>query len=99
MSATPEQIADILEVRAAHWSRYGSHDPEYLGSFGARDAAMLDAAAALIRAQSEREKVLVDALRGLFVRLDHPGNGGQHVNYFLRWPEVETARAALAGAQ
>jgi len=39
--------------------------------------------------------VLEAALSGLFARLDHPGNGGQHVNYFLRWPEVEAARAAL----
>lgn len=40
-------------------------------------------------------KRLREALSGLFARLDHPGNSGQHVNYFLRWPEVETARAAL----
>ena len=40
-------------------------------------------------------KRLREAMRGLFVRLDHPLNGSQRVAYFLRWPEVEAARAAL----
>jgi hypothetical protein len=38
-----------------------------------------------------------DALRAVFARLDHPGNADQRVQYFLRWPEVKEARAALAG--
>lgn len=42
-----------------------------------------------------RARSLEIALDGLFRRLDHPGNGGQHVNYFLRWPEVAAARALL----
>jgi len=39
-----------------------------------------------------------DALRAVFARLDHPGNADQRVQYFLRWPEVKEARAALAGS-
>jgi FtsZ-binding cell division protein ZapB len=39
-----------------------------------------------------------DALRAVFARLDHPGNADQRVQYFLRWPEVKAARAALAGS-
>ena len=65
MSATPEQIAERLEARSAYWNRHGSHDPEYFGYFDANDAAMLNEAAALIRAQSEREKVLVELLQRL----------------------------------
>lgn len=52
-------------------------------------------AATLITTLSEELEAVKEALRGVFARLDHPGNGGQHVNYFLRWPEVESARAAL----
>lgn len=49
----------------------------------------------LLAKSRERVKVLEEALSGIFKRLDHPLNGGQHVNYFVRWPEVEAARRAL----
>jgi hypothetical protein len=39
-----------------------------------------------------------DALHAVFARLDDPGNADQRVQYFLRWPEVKEARAALAGS-
>lgn len=39
-----------------------------------------------------------DALRAVFARLDDLGNADQRVQYFLRWPEVKEARAALAGS-
>ncbi len=44
-------------------------------------------------------KRLREAMRGIFARLDHPLNGSQRVYYFLRWPEVEDARAALEPQQ
>ena len=106
VSATPEQIADAEERAKAllpalmTLMEYGiPADVQELlvrGSphLGIRAGALQ---AAITSAQAERVRVLEGALRGLFVRLDHPGNGGQHVNYFLRWPEVETARSALKG--
>lgn len=47
--------------------------------------------------QALRIEALEGALKAIFARLDHPGNGGQFVHYFLRWPEVEAARKTLAG--
>jgi len=41
---------------------------------------------------------LLEALRGILKRLDHPLNAAQQVEYFKRWPEVEAARAAIKKA-
>jgi hypothetical protein len=41
---------------------------------------------------------LLEALSGIFKRLDHPLNAAQHVEYFKRWPEVEAARALIKKA-
>jgi hypothetical protein len=54
MSATPEQIAERLEALAFHGES---------GEFPDAVNADLRAAASLIRAQSERERVLVSALK------------------------------------
>lgn len=96
MSATPEQIAELCERldEPSNWMKEGRANEDWNTLRGTYDKAPFEAAA-LIRAQAERVRVLESALSGLFARLDHPGNGGQHVNYFLRWPEVEAARAAL----
>ncbi len=65
----------------------GSNDPD-----AARLAGEIERE---VQALEARERVLMQALRGVFARLDHPDNGGMFVNYFVRWPEIETARSAL----
>jgi len=57
-------------------------------------SAKNDANARLIAADPD----LLEALRGILKRLDHPLNAAQHVEYFKRWPEVEAARAAIKKA-
>jgi len=81
VSATPEQIAERLEAL------FGGM---WLSPLHPHDTATCRAAASLIRAQSERERVLVEALRGLLsqTRSNQAPNGQK---------AVQAARAAIHG--
>lgn len=59
------------------------------------EADTLRRAADALAAATARIARLEEALRGIFARLDHPDNRVQRVEFFLRWPEVRDARAAL----
>jgi hypothetical protein len=72
----------------------GETNPVRYNGIGMPNSEKGHANARLIAAAPE----LLEALRGILKRLDHPLNAAQHVEYFKRWPEVESARAALKKA-
>lgn len=73
---TNEEIATKLEERAAYWNRYGSHDPEHLGYFGANDAMLMSDAAKLLREQGWRpiESAPRDGTKIQIAVIDRAGN-------------------------
>jgi hypothetical protein len=88
VSATPEQIAERLEWRAEDQAKEASEDRsdgfEYEASIHDKDAAMLNEAAALIRAQADALKRITE-MDG-----DQPARSD--------WDMVRIARAALKAA-
>lgn len=105
MSATPEQIAERLDGATVRADELPDTRPVYttetvtlyvvpLGL----TLADLRAAAALIRAQAERVRVLEGALRGLLRTHDDPADPESAVAMEREIRLVEQARAALKAA-
>jgi hypothetical protein len=92
MSQDDDQLVERV-ARAIIEARFADDDDGYDMPVTDYDR---DLARAALSALPEREllREALEALRGIFARLDHPLNGSQRVHYFLRWPEVKDARAA-----
>lgn len=89
MSATPEQIAERLEMQAA------AVESTY-GAIAGPTAKEFRAAAALMRAQAERVRVLEDAASRLMTLVEPMVRG--NTDFSVTWRKyVREMRAALHG--